>query len=55
MISYQPGDWRHLAEQASKETDPAKLMELVKELNRILEEREEEYRSRRQKLLRASA
>jgi hypothetical protein len=32
------GDWRQLAEQATKETDPDKLMSLVLELNRVLEE-----------------
>jgi len=33
----QPSDWRHLAEQASKETDPAKMLRLVEELNGVLE------------------
>ena len=33
----QPNDWRHLAEQASKETDPAKMLRLVEELNSVLE------------------
>jgi len=32
------GDWRLLAERASKEMDPDKLMSLVVELNRVLEE-----------------
>ena len=31
--------WRVLAEQASKEQDPQKLAELVKEINRLLEEK----------------
>ena len=31
-------DWRLLAERASKEMDPDKLMSLVAELNRVLEE-----------------
>jgi hypothetical protein len=31
------GDWRLLAERASKEMDPDKLMSLVAELNRVLE------------------
>jgi hypothetical protein len=31
-------DWRLLAEGASKEIDPDKLMSLVAELNRVLEE-----------------
>jgi len=32
------GDWRLLAERASREMDPDKLMSLVAELNRVLEE-----------------
>ena len=36
----QPSDWRHLAEQPSKETDPRKLMSLVDQLNRVLEQSE---------------
>jgi hypothetical protein len=33
-------DWRDLAEQASKELDVAKLMSLVNQLNRALDENE---------------
>jgi hypothetical protein len=40
-------DWRHLAEQASKEHDPEKLMNLVNELNGVLGEREETSRKQR--------
>lgn len=40
MTPPQPGDWRHLAEQASNETDPVRVFELVTEINRILGERE---------------
>jgi hypothetical protein len=36
----QSSDWRHLAEQASKETDPNKLLTLVQELNRVLDREE---------------
>jgi hypothetical protein len=37
-------DWRHLAEQASTETNPAKLIRLIEELNRVLsEERERKF------------
>ena len=36
----QNTDWRDLAEQASKESDPEKLMRLVTELNRALEQNE---------------
>jgi len=32
----QPEEWQHLAEQASKEQDPKKLLVLVEELNRVL-------------------
>jgi hypothetical protein len=39
-MTSQPTDWRHLAEQASKEFDQQKLMSLVTELNRILEQNE---------------
>ena len=31
-------DWQHLAEQASKETNPAKHIRLIEELNRVLRE-----------------
>ena len=31
-------DWRSLCEQASKENDPQKLMELITRINRALEE-----------------
>jgi len=37
----QPNDWRHLAEQASTELDPQKLMSLVDQLNRALAQKEE--------------
>jgi len=33
----QPSDWRHLAEQASKEMDPDQMMVLIDELNRALD------------------
>jgi len=33
----QPSDWRSLAERASKEVDPDKLIALVTELNQGLE------------------
>jgi hypothetical protein len=41
MTPHQPGDWQNLAQQASTEMDPTKLMELASELNRVLGEREE--------------
>jgi hypothetical protein len=40
MSQHQPSDWKLLAEQASNEMDPAKLMELISELNRVLAERD---------------
>jgi hypothetical protein len=40
MTPFEQGNWLHLAEQASKERDPEKLMSLVSELNRALEENE---------------
>ena len=39
----RPSDWRVLAERASKETDPEKLMSLVVELNRVLEARQRKH------------
>jgi hypothetical protein len=43
----QPNDWRHVAEQASNEMNPEKMMELVHELNRALEKREQTSRQQR--------
>lgn len=37
-------DWRELCEAIMHESDPEKLMDLVNELNRVLEKREEELR-----------
>jgi hypothetical protein len=39
MASNQPKDWRKLCEAAAKEEDPNKLMELVSEINKALDER----------------
>lgn len=36
----QASDWRLLAERARREMDPEKLLNLVAELNRILEEQQ---------------
>ena len=33
----QPSDWLALAERASEETDPVKLLTIVEVLNRVLE------------------
>jgi uncharacterized membrane protein (DUF106 family) len=36
-----PSRWKEVAEAASKEHDPEKLIQLVTELNRMLEEQQE--------------
>ena len=41
----QTNDWQYLAEQASSEMDPDKLLNLVSQLNRVLGEREERSRA----------
>jgi len=38
-------DWKGLAEQASNEMDPDKLLNLVTQLNRVLGEQEERSRA----------
>ena len=45
MTPYQPNDWQHLAEHASNEMDPDKLLDLVMHLNRVLGEQEERSRA----------
>ncbi len=50
-IPFLPGEqameerWRKLCEQAAAETDPDRLMELIAEINKLLEEREARMRS----------
>jgi hypothetical protein len=39
-MAQQYTDWHHLAEQANKETNPRKLLHLVAELNRALQQNE---------------
>ena len=46
MTPNQSSDWHHLAEQASTELDPERLMSLVDELNRVLEQNETLSRQR---------
>jgi hypothetical protein len=53
MTPQNSTDWRHLAEQASKEMDPEKLMSLVNELNRVLEQNEQSSRRRTEENVRA--
>lgn len=38
-------DWRSLCEQASKESDPQKLLELITKINRVLEESQQRSRT----------
>lgn len=40
MSTEHKQEWMRLCELASKEQDPEKLMELVREITRLLEERE---------------
>jgi hypothetical protein len=47
MEAYEPKDWKELSQAAAEEQDPHKLMELVEQLNRVLEERESELKQRR--------
>jgi len=42
--------WKDLAEQASKETDPKRLLSLVTELNHVLENSEHQTQERRRGL-----
>jgi hypothetical protein len=46
MTPHQPSDWHRLAEQASTEMDPQRLMKLVSELNRQLGERNDSFRQK---------
>jgi hypothetical protein len=39
-------EWRELCEQASRETDPDKLLEIIERLNQVLERREQQLRQR---------
>lgn len=36
MTGNQAGDWRALCKEASREYDPEKLLELIREINRAL-------------------
>jgi hypothetical protein len=40
-------NWRELCEAASREHDPQKLLELIKALNDVLEQREKEEKAKR--------
>lgn len=47
MSSENKQEWMRLCELASKEQDPEKLMELVREITRLLEEREAAMKAKR--------
>jgi len=47
MSSEHKQEWMRLCELASKEQDPEKLMELVREITRLLEERERAVTARK--------
>ena len=47
QIENEEQDWRDLCERASRETDPDKLMELVYQIDRALERREQRLREAR--------
>jgi hypothetical protein len=47
MSSEQKQEWMRLCQLASKEQDPEKLMELVREITRLLEERETAIKAKR--------
>ncbi len=43
-------DWRELSEAASREQDPKKLLELVEQLDKALEEREKTLKEKKEPL-----
>ena len=47
MESAQRDRWLQLAELASKEQDPVKMLALIEEINHILEEKEKRLQSAR--------
>ena len=47
MEGEEKESWMELCELAAKEQDPAKLLEVVQEINRILEKREARLREKR--------
>lgn len=47
MTGDEDKKWRDLCEQAQTEQDPKKLIELIKEINRLLQEREVRLRDAR--------
>ncbi len=55
MADEKSKDWRQLARKASKEKDPKKLLAIIEELNAVLEERENQWRSEVSKPVHASS
>lgn len=45
MSDLESKDWRELSEAASRETDPQRLMDLIRALNKALERREREQKN----------
>jgi len=45
----QPTDWRHLAEQLSKEKDLDRVLSLVDELNRVLDHEQRPHQKQYQR------
>ena len=45
MDQNRPKDWRELCKAAATELDPAKLMNLVTEINRVLDERDQKRKT----------
>jgi hypothetical protein len=44
MTTVVPKNWRELSEAAAREQDPEKLLQLVEELNKVLEEEENQVK-----------
>jgi hypothetical protein len=44
-------DWRELCSQAAQEQDPNRLLELAREINTLLEEKEQRLKTRKNSLI----
>lgn len=47
MENWSTERWFELCDRAKKEQDPAKLLALVQEINRLLDEKEKQFKSSR--------
>jgi hypothetical protein len=47
MLREHNEKWKNLCQLASVEQDPAKLMDLIREINRLLEEKEQRIKEQR--------